>query len=147
MSDSGVTDGIGKMSVGGDSNRVLREVTAASVNKPVKDNETALRAKEHGWAKPVEFDYKKYVDDKVNEAMNGEGTATTGADKTGGAAARADAAGGAVNYTSDIPDWASNAAKYEWKQEYGDVAPRHKELEEQLFRNEFQPVVGEQLSV
>ncbi|KAL1973839.1 hypothetical protein VTN31DRAFT_5399 [Thermomyces dupontii] len=34
------------------------------------------------------------------------------------------------------PEWASNAAKYEWKDEYGDVGPADPELEEMLFRND-----------
>ncbi|EEH47254.2 uncharacterized protein PADG_03352 [Paracoccidioides brasiliensis Pb18] len=34
------------------------------------------------------------------------------------------------------------AAKYEWKEEYGDVEPRNEELEEMLFRNELINRVG-----
>ena len=40
-------------------------------------------------------------------------------------------------YTNDVPIWASSAQKYEWKEEYGDVAPPVPELETQLFHNEF----------
>ena len=40
-------------------------------------------------------------------------------------------------YTNDVPIWAALAAKYEWKEEYGDVAPRIPELEDELYKNEF----------
>ncbi|KAJ5162220.1 DEAD/DEAH box RNA helicase, partial [Penicillium capsulatum] len=39
-------------------------------------------------------------------------------------------------------DWASIAARYEWKEEYGDVGPPNKELEEQLFHHDFLPRAG-----
>lgn len=32
--------------------------------------------------------------------------------------------------------WASNAQKYEWKDEYGDVGPEDEKLEEYLFKNQ-----------
>ena len=40
-------------------------------------------------------------------------------------------------YTNDVPIWAASAKKYEWKDEFGDVAPPVPELELQLFRHEF----------
>ena len=40
-------------------------------------------------------------------------------------------------YTNDVPIWAASATKYEWKDEYGDVAPRIPELELQLFNHDF----------
>lgn len=30
-------------------------------------------------------------------------------------------------------EWAGNAARYEWRDEYGDIGPRNEELERQLF--------------
>jgi ATP-dependent RNA helicase DDX3X len=38
--------------------------------------------------------------------------------------------------------WASNAVRYEWNDEYGDVVPRFEELEKQLFGLEFRPSKG-----
>jgi ATP-dependent RNA helicase DDX3X len=38
---------------------------------------------------------------------------------------------------NQAPDWAHNAAKYEWSEEYGDVGPKIPQLEDQLFRSEF----------
>lgn len=34
-------------------------------------------------------------------------------------------------------DWASNAAVYEWDDEFGDIGPEHAELEKMLFASEF----------
>lgn len=39
-------------------------------------------------------------------------------------------------------DWAGVAARYEWKDEYGDVGPPNAELEKELFESEFIPRVG-----
>ena len=48
----------------------------------------------------------------------------------------------ALDYTAYIApsgegDWAHNAERYEWKEEYGDVGPPSEALEAQLFRSEF----------
>lgn len=42
----------------------------------------------------------------------------------------------------DYTGWASAAARYEWKDEYGDVGPRNEELEKQLFGGEFMSRAG-----
>ncbi|KAF3482266.1 DEAD box helicase [Arthroderma uncinatum] len=41
--------------------------------------------------------------------------------------------------------WASNSAKYEWKEEYGDIGPPNEELEKMLFQDEYIPRVGKLL--
>ncbi|EED13725.1 DEAD/DEAH box RNA helicase, putative [Talaromyces stipitatus ATCC 10500] len=46
-----------------------------------------------------------------------------------------------IDPREDVP-WASNARKYEWKEDYGDVGPEDEELEKILFRNEFLNRVG-----
>jgi ATP-dependent RNA helicase DDX3X len=43
-------------------------------------------------------------------------------------------------------DWASNAAKYEWDEEYGDVGPAFPELEAQLFGGEHHMRTGIEFS-
>ncbi|OJD19505.1 hypothetical protein AJ78_00574 [Emergomyces pasteurianus Ep9510] len=72
--------------------------------------EAAALAREKGWAEPQRYDYDTY----------------NAPSKPG------DDAG-----LTDLPEWASNAAKYEWKEEYGDVGPRNDELEKMLFHNEY----------
>ncbi|KAK3064680.1 hypothetical protein LTS18_004941, partial [Coniosporium uncinatum] len=52
---------------------------------------------------------------------------------------------------NDAPDacndqaWGSTAARYEWSDEYGDVAPRVPELEQQLFNDAYMMRKGENL--
>ena len=49
---------------------------------------------------------------------------------------------GATGSGSESRAWASNAVRYEWNDEYGDVVPRFEELEKQLFGLEFRPSKG-----
>ncbi|KAJ5692314.1 hypothetical protein N7462_001737 [Penicillium macrosclerotiorum] len=44
--------------------------------------------------------------------------------------------------SKEFTDWAGVAARYEWKDEYGDVGPRNEELEKQLFQDDFIPRAG-----
>lgn len=92
-------------------NTALDDVTNTHDNK---ENDASNLARAKGWVAPESYDYDKY-------------TATPApAEQPAG-----DAGDG------QLPEWAANAAKYEWKDEYGDVGPEIPELEEQLFRNEF----------
>ncbi|KAG5297898.1 DEAD-box protein [Histoplasma ohiense] len=72
--------------------------------------EAAALARQKGWTEPQRYDYDTYNADP----KPGEGAGLT-----------------------DLPEWASNAAKYEWKEEYGDVGPRNEELEKMLFHDEY----------
>lgn len=45
----------------------------------------------------------------------------------------------------DFTEWAGNATRYEWKDEYGDVGPRNEELEKQLFQAEYLARAGQRL--
>ena len=49
---------------------------------------------------------------------------------------------------SAIPNqiWGHDAAKYEWKEEFGDVGPAVEELEDQLYRNDHRPKQGTEMS-
>ncbi|KAJ6157584.1 DEAD/DEAH box RNA helicase [Penicillium chermesinum] len=71
------------------------------------------------------------MDDAVNKAIHGWNDPTP-FDYTGFS-------------TSNTSDWAGNAARYEWKDEYGDVGPANPELEKQLFEVEFRSKPGERL--
>ena len=87
--------------------QALDESTAAPAVSFLNE-EAARAARDHGWTAPQQYDYASYN--------------ATGDDLR---AAQA-----------DLPAWAHNAEKYEWKEEYGDVGPRNEALEKQLFRNE-----------
>ena len=45
---------------------------------------------------------------------------------------------------ANTPSWAANAVRYEWLEEYGDVAPRHEALEKMLFNDKSKMEKGEQ---
>lgn len=103
-----------------DMNNAVQEVeTNGQTNGPSQINaEAASLARSKGWASPETYDYSKYV-------------------APAGPAAEQSEFGGEPPAAEDLPEWAGNAAKYEWKDEYGDVGPEIPELEEMLFRNEF----------
>lgn len=73
----------------------------------------AERAREHGFAPPVAYDYDSY------NTMTKE---------------ERDAAAAEGRYVE--PGWAATAARYEWDDEYGDVGPEDPKLEEELFRHD-----------
>lgn len=73
--------------------------------------EAAALARQKGWTAPEKYDYERY-----------------------------NATGGAPPVEEELPAeliWGARAAKYEWKDEYGDVGPANPELEKMLFHNEF----------
>lgn len=77
--------------------------------------EAAALAREKGWAEPQRYDYSIYT-----------ASGQPGDDST-------------TPYSA----WASNATKYEWKDDYGDVGPRNEELEKMLFRDEYTNRAGD----
>lgn len=81
------------------------------------DAAAAAVAREKGWVEPEKYDYAKYTAQPVRAVGEGASTETNA-------------------FGSDLV-WASDARRYEWKEEYGDVGPEDKELEQQLFRGEF----------
>ncbi|RAQ52197.1 DEAD/DEAH box RNA helicase [Aspergillus flavus] len=94
----------------------LDDVTQA---QNAKKAEAASTAREKGWAEPEGYDYSKY-----NAAPLGPPLATPGEGNE------------PEQPQQELPEWAANAAKYEWKDEYGDVGPANPQLEEMLFRSE-----------
>ncbi|KAI9819264.1 MAG: hypothetical protein M1827_007420 [Pycnora praestabilis] len=79
-----------------------------STNGDKRENHAA-RAREKGWVEPTAFNYEVY---NANTPESREAVETL---------------------VPDLPAWASNAAKYEWADDFGDVGPAHPELEAQLF--------------
>lgn len=92
----------------------------AELSGALKDaTDPATLARQKGWSEPEQYDYSKYQ------------TAVPVLEKP---AEDADQAAPA--------EWAANAAKYEWNEEFGDVGPPNPELEQMLFRNEYVNRVG-----
>jgi hypothetical protein len=107
----------------------LKDLTAAQVDtKP-----DVIDPQAHGWVKPTNFKYSRYVSKPAEEGgeENGEANGDTVTEEE------------AFEDSYDIsPKWAANARRYEWKDEYGDVAPRIPELEEELFCDKFRARQG-----
>lgn len=73
---------------------------------------------EHGWVDKTAYDYATY--NKTNKDIND-------------AAESGEATPEGENDFPEPEAWAGNASVYEWDDEYGDVGPRHPELEQMLF--------------
>lgn len=99
--------------------------------------EAAARAREHGWAEPQQYDYQKYQA-PINPPHGGGGAAAAAAAGGADGVVSSDPAvsGAATENGDEFPQWASSAAKYEWKEEYGDVGPRNEALEQMLFHSD-----------
>ena len=111
--------------------------------KPAGADDFAERARAQGWVKPESYDYETY-----NAKVTGPGDAKDGdASVDKAAAAEFSTGSSGPTFTSEIISWGANAAKYEWKDDYGDVAPRIPELEKLLFGDEFHQRTGNQLDV
>ena len=113
------------MSWGEDLSKALPDPAADDNNQGEQGGDTNAKKpketpQEHGWAQPVGIDYGRYLDQQSAPAR-GNGDAPAGGE----------APDNAVGHT--IGEWASEAVKYEWKDEYGDVGPAFPELEAQLF--------------
>ena len=91
-------------------------------NPDVAANEAAAR--EHGWSKPLSYNYGMYSAAFNPPRLGTEGEAKKG--ETGTEETR-------PRFTEDVPEWGANSARYEWKEEYGDVGPAFKALEDMLF--------------
>jgi ATP-dependent RNA helicase DDX3X len=89
------------------------------VNHNNRDPAAANAAREKGWVEPEQYDYAKYTAGPPLPKIEEEGSFE------------------AAGEPQDVPEWAHKAAKYEWKDEYGDVGPEIPELEEELFRSDF----------
>jgi ATP-dependent RNA helicase DDX3X len=87
------------------SNALADTTDAHNKESNTQAGDSAARAREQGWAEPEKYNYSAY---------NASGREAT-------------------DSTLELTDWASNAAKYEWKDEFGDIGPPHPELERQLF--------------
>lgn len=100
----------------------LGDVTNKVANLRVNE-EAIKRVREAQWAEPQKFDYNTYNTGHRDAAPAGPAAGADG-----------DANG---------PSWASSAMKYEWSEEYGDVAPHHEALKQMLFHDENQMQRGD----
>ena len=110
------------MSDSGDDSALV-DVTNTMGKASISSNNAAAigRVKEAHWSAPEKFNYEAYNADSKEKRQ-------------------------AVEAVQDMPAWAANAVKYEWSDEFGDVGPEFKELEEILFGDENQMRAGDAFS-
>ena len=92
-----------------DISAALNDATNGVAENPGKE-EAYPMVRENGWVEAKPYDYNTY------NASGKDAAAVLATEGT---------------------EWGHGAAKYEWKEEYGDIGPEVPELEEQLFRSEF----------
>lgn len=87
-----------------------------------------------GWGKPLAYDYGRYTLPTSTPANDAERKlpAVASVNLTKHALNSSDP----TTENDNLPIWASNAKKYEWSDEYGDVGPIFRDLELQLFHSE-----------
>ncbi|ETN38149.1 uncharacterized protein HMPREF1541_07773 [Cyphellophora europaea CBS 101466] len=89
--------------------------TKAGANGPIKDQQAFDKAREQGWVAPEAYNYDTSANKVANNIADSQPT---------------------PGEQYNAPKWAHEAAKYEWRDEYGDVGPKFKELEDQLFHGQ-----------
>ena len=103
----------------------LADVTRKVANIQV-DEDAIKRVRDAQWVEPQKFDYNTY-----NAGPREKGSAVPAAEVEANP-------NEFMNSETNVsgPIWATNAMKYEWSEEYGDVGPRHEGLEKMLFHDE-----------
>ena len=96
------------MSTQGENDVALTDVTNTMAAAQIQGNSAAVdRVRNAQWTGRQKFDYETYNADTREKR--------------------------AALPAADVPTWAANAVKYEWSDEYGDIGPEFKELEDALF--------------
>jgi hypothetical protein len=117
------------------------DAPAASDNND--NNEARERARRVGWSAPTAYNYESSTGvtredrDRAAMAALSQNLQDVNIAHPGAVSHGAEAAGRTNDIAPDIPLWAASAAKYEWKEEYGDVGPEVPELEKILFGDVF----------
>jgi ATP-dependent RNA helicase DDX3X len=101
--------------------------------KPSGADEYAAKARDAGWVKPMSYNYDAYA--KGNTYERTKLSRDENVDPNCDVPFRG--AGGDAGFTDELTSWGASAAKYEWKDDYGDVGPDVPELRQQLFNSEF----------
>jgi ATP-dependent RNA helicase DDX3X len=124
------------------ANSALADVTAANGQSsgPPKNEQAIQRAKEAGWGERQTYNYHATVPKPFPNGNAPEAKHDCAAD------AGANGEGAPVSvYASKPSAWSHDVARYEWKEDYGDVGPRIESLENELFRGEFLNRAGSKL--
>ena len=119
-----------------DLGAALPEVTNQGLRGPPRDEAKAKLALEKGWVPQVQYNYEATIapltqrEPRANDNTNPDATS-------------------AVNLPDgeELPGWMHRAKKYEWKDDYGDLAPEIPELEKELFGSELRMRKGHRFDV
>ena len=104
----------------------LPEITPAA-GRPI--NEDALKiARDAGWVQPIAHNYSSTAPASTRDREEAAPKPETAAEGEG--------AEDAPLRRQGTSTWAHDAAKYEWKEEYGDIGPTDPTLEKELFQGE-----------
>ncbi|CAL3968100.1 unnamed protein product [Diplocarpon coronariae] len=88
---------------------------------------SGVNPQEHGWVHKTSYDYDKY-NKSSKQLADAQASAGEGAPGVAPGLGIEEAVGGL-----HIGEWASNAATYTWDEDFGDIGPRHPQLEAMLF--------------
>lgn len=130
MSATGAGEGSSK-SVATQPMAITKAEKAARDAAAIAEAERQFNA---GWGKPLAYDYGRYTlptSVPLNDPER-KTSVVAGIDLTKATADPSDPA----TENENVPIWASNAKKYEWSDEFGDVGPVFRDLELQLFHGE-----------
>ncbi|KIW96468.1 uncharacterized protein Z519_03537 [Cladophialophora bantiana CBS 173.52] len=110
---------------------VLADITPSNGVEPTagppKNEEAIKLARQSGWVEPKANNYTSRAPTALLNGHDGEPEAAAEDEASVEEAA-------VSRYATS--SWSHDAAKYEWKEEYGDVGPRDEKLEKDLFRGE-----------
>ena len=110
----------------------LKDALVDVSNALNKNTEASAIARQKGWVAPEDYNYEKYIHTTQEKPTEPTEFGTTVENVENGENGE-----NGAGPEDSAPQWAANAAKYEWNDEYGDVGPKNPHLEEQLFRSEF----------
>lgn len=120
---SGLESATAKVSLD-EKDDVLKETTNINTEIEPPSEVAGFNPQAKGWVKPTRYDYEIYNRNAYTTGPEGAAEANR------------------VTPGNEMGLWAANAERYEWKEEYGDVAPCNTDLEKMLFQNEFRTRLG-----
>ena len=109
------------MSFGDDETETALADVTNKVNGIKINEEVVKRARDAGFAEPEKYDYDTYNKSNRDQAL---------------------AAPAEEGEVDNEPLWATDAARYEWTGDVGDLGPEDKQLEKMLFGTELRNTKG-----
>ena len=129
----------------GEAKSALADITPANgtptLGGPPKNEDALKLARDAGWVQPTTYNYGAKAPVTVLRGEDAE------AKPDAAPAAEGEGADDAPSTRFGQSTWSHDAAKYEWKEEYGDVGPRDEKLEKELFYGEHLNRKGAKLDV